>query len=275
MSEATYPLLRNALKARLRLGQLSLCLRVTLMRSSEIAFLARAAGYDALYVDLEHGTLSLAEAAQICATASALGLTSLVRIPSHADASATKLLDAGALGIIAPHVDTAAQARAVVEACKFAPLGARSAAGPAFQANYERLPMSELAEHMNEAVLTAVMLESAEAIVNAEAIAAVPGVDLLLIGSSDLAAQLGVAGRPDHPEVAAAVTQAAAACQRHHKSLGIGGIGDAALLRRYVKLGARFVSAGSDAEFLLAGARARAQELRTLDQPVGAPAVLT
>jgi 4-hydroxy-2-oxoheptanedioate aldolase len=259
-----YPMLRNRLTQRLAEGAVSLCLRVVSVRTTEIAFMAHAAGFDALYVDLEHCTASLSETGEICATATALGLAALVRVPSHDDPATTKLLDAGAAGIIAPHVDTAEQARIVVDACKFAPLGRRSAAGPTFQLGYASLPLEELARRMNELTIVVVMLETEVAIRNAESIAAVEGVDMLLIGTTDLSLALGIPGQHGAERIAEAYRTTAAACARHGKALGIAGISDAAVIARYLAVGARFISAGTDASFLLSSARGRVAELHAM-----------
>jgi 4-hydroxy-2-oxoheptanedioate aldolase len=255
---------QNRLKAALAAGEVGLCMRTVLARTTEIAFMAEAAGLDAFYMDLEHCTASLGEVGAICATATAIGMTALVRVPAYDDPSITKLLDAGAAGIIAPHVDTAAQARAVVDACTFAPLGRRSASGPAFQFGYAGMPLAEQARRVNEATLVAVMLETALAIRNAGEIAAVPGVDMLLIGTNDLGLDLGIPGAHGAEPIVAAYRSVAEACRNDGKTLGIAGIGDRDLLAQYVALGARFISVGTDAGFLLAGMRARAADLRTI-----------
>lgn len=260
--EGAFPFLRNGLKDRLAAGELTLCLRTTFARTPEIAFVAQACGFDALYLDLEHATLSLDETGQICATATALGLTSLVRLPSHEDNACGRLLDAGCLGVIAPHVETADQARAVVSAVKYPPLGERSAAGAAFQFHYEGLALPEAAARTNEATAVVVMVESQEAVRNAEEIAAVEGVDLLLVGTTDLSFQLGIPGQHGHPAIVDTYQKVAAACAGH-TAFGIAGIGDPSIIAGYVAMGARFVSAGRDLDFLLDGARRRVRELRT------------
>ena len=252
--------LRNSL-AR---GDLSLCLRVISARTPEIAFVARAAGFDALYVDLEHCTASFGEASAICATATALGLPSLVRIADRGDPAMTKLLDAGASGIIAPHVDTAEQAQAVVDACKFAPLGHRSASGPALQFGFATMSLIEQAARTNRSVVVVAMIETERAVQNSEAIAAVPGLDMLLIGSTDLSLELGVPGDVGAAVIESAYTTVAASCAKSTKALGVAGVSDPAIIQRYVDIGACFVSAGTDAGFLLAGARHRVAELRAL-----------
>lgn len=264
ITDARFPLMRNGLKERLASGGVALCLRVALTRTNEIAFIADAAGFDALYVDLEHCTASLSETAQICSTANALGLTALVRIASHDDPSVCKLLDGGAMGVIAPHVDTAEQARQVVAACKFAPVGERSLAGPSHRSRYQRLPAGEFVDLANRGTLVAVMLETATAMTNAAAIAAVEGVDLLLVGTADLTANLRLPSAAAHEHVLGLCPEIAAACARHGSALGVGGVADPTLIGRYLERGVRFVSAGTDSELLLRAANARLESLREL-----------
>lgn len=259
---------RNRLKTMFVAGEVALCMRTIFARTTEIAFMAEAAGFDTFYMDLEHCAASLAETGQICATATAIGLPALVRVPAYDDPSIGKLLDAGAAGIIAPHVETAAQAQKVVDACTFAPLGKRSASGPAFQFGYAALPLAEQAKRVNEATLVVVMLESVLAVRNAREIAAVPGVDMLLIGTNDLGLDIGIPGDYGAEPIEAAYRTVGEACREHGKTMGIAGIGDREILARYVALGACFISAGTDASFLLGGMRGRVRDLRGLAAPV-------
>ena len=107
------------------------------------------------------------------------------------------------------------------------------------------------------------MLESAQGIANAAAIAAVEGIDILLVGSNDLSAALGIPGDLHHPKIRAAFETAAAACKQHGKTLGVGGVrGDHKLTADLVRLGARFVIAGSDTGYLLQAAKADAAAVR-------------
>src|SRR5262249_56099022 len=104
-------------------------MRVRLGRGVEIARLAAPAGFDMIYVDLEHSTLTLEATGQICQAALSAGVTPMVRVPANTPEYIQRVLDAGALGIIAPGVRSAEEARAVVAASKFAPLGERGAGG--------------------------------------------------------------------------------------------------------------------------------------------------
>ncbi len=232
-------------------------------RTPEIARLALASGHDALWVDLEHSAMPIDLAAQICACAFDLGLFPLVRVPERDYGVIGRLLDGGALGIIAPRIETAAQAADVVAACRFPPLGHRSAIGQLAVAKYRPLPAAELHDLANAATLVKVLIESAAGIANIEEIAGVPGVDLIGIGTNDLCAELGVPGDFRHPVVRAAHDTALAACLRVGKPLAIGGIGDAAYSAEFIRRGAApFLMTGIDTEMFLASAHERARRAR-------------
>ena len=117
---------RNPFLDRLRDGELTLMLGIRSSRTADVVRIAREAGYHAVMIDLEHSAMPLDVAAQLCATAGDLGLTPFVRVPEQDYGAIGRLLDGGAQGIIAPRIDTAAQAQAVARACRFAPRGQRS-----------------------------------------------------------------------------------------------------------------------------------------------------
>jgi 2-keto-3-deoxy-L-rhamnonate aldolase RhmA len=230
---------------------------VRLTRGIEIASIAQTAGFDSIYVDMEHNSFSLDTTGQICMAAQAVGVTPLVRVPSLSPEGIARTLDAGALGIIAPHVHAAAQAAQVVQAAKFAPIGERSLPGGMPQLRFRNFPAAEAMPAMNDATAVVIMMESKEALEDVEAIAAVKGVDLLLVGTNDLCRSLGIAGQYDHPKVMDAYRRTLDACRRNGIHLGIGGLGSRAdLMREIVALGARYVSLGNDLSFLLNGCTA-------------------
>jgi len=110
-------ILRNHVKEKLRRGEVVASMTVRLVRSIEIARIAKTAGFDSLYVDMEHSSFSLETTSQICIAALEAGITPLVRVPGLAEVP--RILDGGALGVIAPHVRSADEARAYVTAAKF------------------------------------------------------------------------------------------------------------------------------------------------------------
>ncbi|MFE7416845.1 HpcH/HpaI aldolase/citrate lyase family protein [Rhodococcus sp. NPDC057529] len=258
----------NRLRARLDAGTVCTSMVVRYSRSAEIAVMARAAGFDSLYVDLEHAPLTLGETSQICIAAQASGVTPLVRIPPGRLDVIGRVLDGGALGVIVPHVTTAAEARAAVAAASFPPRGVRSAAGATVQLGYSSMPTARANSVLNDATLVAVMIEAEAAVEHVDEIAAVDGVDLLLVGTNDLLGDLGIAGQYDHEELARAYERVGAACRKHGKHLGVGGLSSRLdLARRYVDSGACYVSVGTDTAFQLRGARAAIADLGPFTEP--------
>jgi 4-hydroxy-2-oxoheptanedioate aldolase len=256
-------LLRNHVKDKLARGEVVASMTVRLVRGIEIARIAKTAGFDSLYVDLEHSSFSLETTSQICIAALEAGVTPLVRVPGVADVQ--RILDAGALGIIAPHVQSATEAEAYVRAAKYPPRGERSNAGPLPHLQYRALPAAESYAAIDAATMVVVQFESAQAIDNADAIVAVDGVDMVLIGTNDLLADWGLAGQYDHPKVREAYAKTIAACRRHGKHAAVGGFATRPdLAAQYVRMGARYVSTGTDLGFLLAACTAKAREVHAM-----------
>src|SRR6185436_19395213 len=133
--EDLMPLLGSETLQRIR-GSLTLGLGVQNLRGSVVPLLAKAAGYDRLFIDAEHGTISTQEITQICLAALPTGVAPIVRICAGALDEGTRALDNGALGIVVPHVDTVEQAKSLVDAFRFSPMGHRSTGGPPAQFGY-------------------------------------------------------------------------------------------------------------------------------------------
>ena len=254
----------NAALDRLRAGEVALGFGVHHLRTAATPMLARAAGYDWLFIDTEHGALTIQEATQLCLAALPVGITPVVRICAEALDEGTRALDNGAQGLVIPHVDTEAQARRIAEAFRFPPLGHRSWGGPPYA--YGLLaPAADVAQgEINRQILVVAMIETPEAVANAAAIAAVDGIDALLFGTSDLTAAMGIAGQIGHARVQDAYRSVSAVCRQHGKALGMGGVYDETYARAYMALGARLVLGCNDHQLLLAGATARAAFLRAL-----------
>jgi len=233
---------------------------VRLVRSIEIVHLAEAAGFDSFYVDLEHNSFSLDTAGQLCMAALDAGITPLVRVPSNTPDYISRALDGGAFGIIAPHVANAAEAKAIVDAAKFPPLGKRSFAGSMPHLRYASLSPLESTVVLNELTMVIVMLETKEALECVEEICAVEGVDMILIGTNDLCGDLGFTGEYDHELIQEAYTRTIVAARQHGKYVGVGGLaGRPDLVEKFVKQGARYVSTGNDLGFLLQSAKLHAR----------------
>jgi 4-hydroxy-2-oxoheptanedioate aldolase len=265
MPEGQRAIVRNNVKEKLARGEVVASMTVRLTRSIEIARVAKTAGFDSIYVDVEHSSLSYESTSQICIAALEIGVAPFVRVPSTHPEHVSRALDGGALGVIAPHVHSAAEAREVVASAKFPPFGGRSAAGPLPHLHYRAFPVAEANAAMNEATMVVVQFESARAVEYAEEIAAVEGVDMVLMGTNDLLAEMGLAGQYEHPRVRDAYERTLAACRKHGKHVGVGGLATRpALAAEFVKMGARYVSTGTDLAFLLAECTARAKQVHEM-----------
>jgi 4-hydroxy-2-oxoheptanedioate aldolase len=263
MSVEIGDVLCNRVKEKLARDEVVASMTVRLVRGIEIARIAKTAGFDGLYVDMEHSSFSLETTSQICMAALEVGVTPFVRVPGVA--AVPRVLDGGALGIIAPHVRSAYEAREYVRAAKYPPLGDRSNAGALPHLQYRSFPMAEAYAALDATTMVIVQFESDEALIMADEIAAVEGVDMVLIGTNDLLADWGIPGQYEHPRVREAYEITIAACRRHGKHVGVGGFATRPnLVAQFVRMGARYVSTGTDLGFLLAACAAKAQEVHDI-----------
>jgi 2-keto-3-deoxy-L-rhamnonate aldolase RhmA len=263
-NENNFLVYANETKRRLERGELALGLGIRQARTADAALLARAGGFDWLMIDMEHNSMDLDAAARLIAAALPTGVTPLVRVPGPEHHHAGRALDAGAMGIVVPHVDDADAARAAVASCRFPPRGRRSIPAAMPQLGFADVTIAEAAPLVDDAVLVVVMLETPEAIARADEIAAVPGVDVLLIGTMDLSAALGHPGELDDPAIEAAYRTVCEAAAAHGRHAGMGGVYDPELMRRYLAHGPRLVLAAGDVALLLSASRSRTALVRSV-----------
>ena len=249
---------------KIRSGEMTFGLGIYHLRGAPASLLAKAAGYDWLFIDAEHGSISTQDAAGISLAALSTGVVPIVRICAGALDEGTRAIDNGALGLVIPHVDTVEQGLELVAAFRFPPLGHRSSGGPSAQFGYRPPASPGMQQLLNEQILIVPMIETPQAVENADAIAALEGIDGLLIGTNDLCAEMGITGQLGHPHIEAAYKTVAEACAKHGKVLGMGGVYDQELASRYINLGARLILAGGDHSLLLDAATRRTEFLRTL-----------
>ena len=138
------PSYKNLAKQALHDQRLVLCMGLRQARTPDIAPMAASCGFDAIYVDMEHSAISHDTTSAICVAALGHGITPLVRVPGHLASDMSRVLDGGAQGVIIPHVNTADQARAIIAACKFPPVGHRSVMGANPALGYQAIPWKRL-----------------------------------------------------------------------------------------------------------------------------------
>ena len=194
---------------------------VRIVRTAAVGPIAAAAGLDFIMLDMEHGDYAIETVATICAAAPP-ELTVLVRVPELSRGYVSRVLDSGARGVMVPMVETAEQAAKLVGWSKFTPVGERGLCTGAGHTRYRTgTPASQIMESENREVIAIAQIETAAGIENIDAIAAVAGLDALLIGPNDLAVSLGSPGNPDTPRQDAAIERVAEAARRNGKIFGM------------------------------------------------------
>jgi 4-hydroxy-2-oxoheptanedioate aldolase len=217
--------------------------------------------WDWIWIDAQHGELGYHDVLGLVRACDLVKRAAMVRVPGHEAGPIALALDMAAAGVIVPCVDTAEQARAVVDAAKFPPLGKRSYGG--------RRPIDlqgrTYSDTANEDLLLIVQIESPQAIENADAIAAVPGVDALFLGPDDIMLRRGYSmTTPRSKQTLGMDMQAViAACRRHGKIGVMVGMGQE-MLRLCVSMGFQMIVSGSDVMFLAAGSKQASEEARQI-----------
>lgn len=245
------------LKKRLADGE-TLIGTILSMPSPETAEVMAMAGFDWLFIDLEHGPLSFLQAQRMIQAAGGR-CGSLVRVPENTEVAMKKALDIGAEGIIAPKVNTAAEAEQIVSYCKYAPDGQRGVG--ATRAHGYGMHFQQYVERANEDTLVVVQIEHIEGVNNIDSIVATAGVDVIFVGPYDLSASMGLMGQLDHPDVLKAIEKVEAACHKAEKAMGYFGMTVEAV-KPAVDKGYQLITCGTDTGFLVAGAHATLDALK-------------
>lgn len=220
-------------------------IKIPAMESVE---LIAQAGFDFVVVDLEHSAMSAESAYRQIGVAALSGVSPIVRVPNLDAGLVGRLLDAGAEGIMLPHVDTASHARKAVRAMRFPPLGERGVGPTGRAGRWGMLPHAEYVRFAQEEVVFIAQLESAAAVTNVEAIASVPGVDALLVGAADLAMSEQRDG--SDPVVTGLIGQAVRGAQAHRIPIGCSGAATGAKVRQAAEEGFSFTLMSNDASLL-------------------------
>jgi 2-keto-3-deoxy-L-rhamnonate aldolase RhmA len=207
----------NTVKQKLLAGGVSIGTFMFEFNTTGIARLAARAGAEFAVFDMEHTGWSIETIRMLIATTSAADMPPLVRVPATEYHFIARVLDVGALGIMVPMVESAAQAQAIVAAAKYPPLGRRGAAFGVAHDDYGGGDIVAKMEAANREVLLIAQIETAAGVRNVDEIAAVPGIDVLWIGHFDLTNSLGIPGQFEHADFRAAVQRVLEACRRHAK----------------------------------------------------------
>lgn len=253
----------SRIKAKLRRGEPVLLTTLHLTDASLFEMVSLA-GFDGIWMDLEHHGYSVETAATLM-RAARVGVTDIMARPAKGEFMRMgRLLEMGAQGILYPRCDNAAEAREVVQWSKFAPLGRRGFDGGNPDMPYCSLPMGDYLRRANEETFLAVQIEDPQALEHVEEIAAVAGVDVIFFGPADFTVLSGIPGQFEHPQVQQAIERIAAAARTAGKHWGMP-CSSPERARQLLDLGARFLCHGADLIMVKQGL----DEIRRRFEPLG------
>ena len=255
--------MKNVAKEKILNSELCLGVGLRQSRTVDIGKIMATTGYDWLFIDMEHNSMDIDIASQISVAAQDAGITPIVRVPDFAHHHATRVLDCGAMGVVFPHVENADIAKKLVSYCLYPPKGHRSMTGVLPQLDFKQQAIADVAHTINDNMLIVIMLESPEAIANVDSIAAVDGIDVILIGTNDLCMEMGIPGDYSNPKVKDAYSKVIEACKKYRKTPGMGGVYNEELMSEYINMGMKFILSGSDLSFMMQSALQRSNKLRS------------
>jgi 4-hydroxy-2-oxoheptanedioate aldolase len=224
-----------------------------MLREPLVASAAVNLGYDYLCVDMQHGVHDYAEVVAQLQTAVRSPVTPIARTPANEPGIVGRLLDAGALGIIFPMINSKSEAERAVDSCRYAPAGGSRSMGPI---GAMTLHGTDYFAQSHTEVSVIPMIETAQAVENLDEILSVPGVDTIYVGPSDLSLTLGLPPGLDNadPKFTEALEAIVAGCERHKVSPGIHCSPELAAKRR--EQGFRMLTVGYDFGPVMAALRA-------------------
>ena len=234
---------RNPVRERIENDQAALGVIVS-MPSTETTQVLAAAGFDWLFIDMEHGPIDISSARQMIAATGGFPTAPIVRVPWNEHWLVKPVLDAGAMGVIFPTIRSAAEAERAAKSVRYAPAGVRGV-GPFYAAPHFGLPVPEYIETADREILCILLIEHKDAVDDIENILKVPGVDICFIAPFDLAMSYGYRDGPEHDEVREAIARAEKAILA--SSMPLGGLAlDNDVANAMIARGYRLILTGFD-----------------------------
>lgn len=244
----------DSLKERLRRHDICRGTFVLMNAGGDFALFLAGLGFDFFILDLEHSMFDLARTRETILAARAAGISAIVRIPDVEYQFVSRILDAGAHGLILPRVETRLQAEKLVRFSRYPPDGERGISTFSGQTGFGRIAnVPEFLQQKNEEILLIAQIETPRGVANREAILSTPGLDACFVGTGDLAMGMGFAGQPDHPEVLAQAQETLATAREHGLIVSLP-IRQPADVRRWTEQGISMLTLGTDGTLFAAGA---------------------
>ncbi len=243
---------KNAVKRKLNNGQFVFGTMIKETLNPGIVDVLEIAGFDYFVIDMEHARYDMETISYILQYARRSDLIGVVRVPQLTYAYVAKALDMGAEGIWVPHVDTADEAGQLVDFGKYPPQGSRGAAVPIFRQKEYQQAESAAAYYQgcNDEVLLIAQIESARAVDNVAQIAGVDGIDVCMLGPSDLSLDMGYPGQKSNPEVKKAIQHVVDSCQKANIASG-NHIGSLEELQYWMNQGMQMITYTYDTQLII------------------------
>ena len=250
----------NVVKQALQRGEPVIGTLLSEVRSPGFVWMVANAQFDFVFIDMEHSSNDLSTVSDLLKVARLAGIVPIVRVPDATYHVIGPVLDAGAMGLMLPRVETRDQVEAFVRSMKYPPLGERGGSTGHAATDYQAASPAELVNHMNEHTLAIIQIERQRAVENLDDLLSVPGVDVALVGPFDLAISLGEPSM-SAPAVREAILQVIAAARRHGVAAGIH-VGDVETALAWQALGMTMLSCNTDLGFFRTATEQTAAALR-------------
>ncbi len=251
----------NTTRERLVRGETVYGCGLQVYRAPEIPRAFAAAGFDYVFIDMEHGSFNLETAHDMIVSSKLAGITPIVRVGEVNYTLCARLLDQGAQGIILPRVEDPAVLEEALSWLRFPPVGKRGYGINPTMMDYETRTMPEVIEHQNREVMAVMQIETTTAVERREELLSLKGLDVMMIGPADLSISLGIPGQFDNPLLIAAVDKVIETCNKHGVVPGIQTRG-VAMAKFWADRGMRFIGVAAEHVFLLEKCREALAVLR-------------
>lgn len=244
----------NPIKARIAKGGFAYGTMVFEFFTPSLAQICKTAGAEYIIYDMEHSAVSIETIREQISYCRGIGMIPMVRVPATQYDYISRVLDAGAMGVMVPMVETKEQAEFIVQSTRYPPVGRRGAAFGFAHDDFESGSVTDKIKAAHDRTMVICLIETAKGVENADAIASVPGVDVCWLGHFDLSNFMGIPAAFKDKRFLAAVDKILAACAKHKKTPGFMA-GDQAWAEDYMGKGFRLMAASVDAHLLQAALR--------------------
>ncbi len=253
----------NQTRERLARGETVFGCGLQVYRSAEIPRAFAAAGFDYVFIDMEHGSYTLETVHDMIVSSNQAGITPIVRVGELLYSLVARLLDAGAQGVILPRVEDPVLLEEALSWMRFPPDGKRGFGINATMLDYESRGFPQIIAHQNTNTLAVVQFETVTAMERADELLALKGMDIAMVGPADLSISLGIPGQFDHPKLIETVDLLIEKCNRHGVVPGIQTRG-LAMARMWAERGMRFVGSAAEHVLLLEKAKETVAQLQSV-----------